>query len=149
MTVKKNDVLLKRNNELCFYTMIEDRIFVLDSENGQYYWFNETASQLWTWLEKPISAAQLTQRLLQNANSQTVISNHSIEDWINDALAKNLLCIHEDNVCNTTEGLLPTTVRDGYIQHINVTPPKTYSLEPSSIHGGPSEFQTDNFETGS
>ncbi|MDP1574852.1 MAG: PqqD family protein [Coxiellaceae bacterium] len=147
--MKNNDVLLKQNNELFFYTMIEDKIFILDSENGQYYWFNETASQLWCWLEKPISAAQLTQKLLKNANSQAVISNHSIESWINDALAKNLICIYQDNDCNITEGLLSATVKDGDIKHINFTPPKTYSLEANSIHGASNEFQTDNFETGS
>jgi hypothetical protein len=145
--MKNSDVVLKQNNGLCFYTVIDDRVFVLDSENGQYFWFNETASQLWCWLEKPMSSAQLTQQLLKNANPQTVISNHNIEDWINDALAKNLLCIYEDDDCNTTEGLLPATVEG--IKHINFTPPKTYSLEARNIHGASDEFQTDNFETGS
>lgn len=150
MTVGNNDVLLKQNTEFCFYTKIEDRIFILDSVKGQYYWFNETASQLWGWFEKPISAGQLTRQFLQNADSQNVISNHSIEKWINDALAKNLLCIYENNACNTTEEL-PSIVRDGYINHINFTslPPETYSLEACSIHGVSNEFQTDNFETGS
>lgn len=147
--MKNRDVLLKQNNGFCFYTVIDDQVFVLDSESGQYFWFNETASQLWCWLEKPMTAVQLTQQLLKKANPQTVISNHHIDDWINDALAKNLLCLYEDDDCNTMAGLLPATVEDIYIKHINVTPPQTYALDARNIHGASNEFQTDNFETGS
>lgn len=147
--MKNTDVLLKQNDERCFYTRIEDRIFVLEREKGQYYWFNETASQLWSWLEKPISVVQLTQQLLQHTHSQTVMSHHSIERWIEDALAKNLLCVFEDNHCNTTDGVLLDSSIDGYIKHGRFTPPKTHTLEVANIHGASNEFQTDNFETGS
>lgn len=147
--MKNSFVLLKQNDRFCFYTTIEDRVFVLDSENGQYYWFNETASQLWRWLERPISSAQLAQQILRNANLQSVISRHNIDDWISDALEKNLLCIYEDDDYDATEGFLSPTVEDLNVTHINFTPPKTYSLEASSIHGASNEFQTDNFETGS
>lgn len=44
--MKNSVVFLKQNNGLCFYTAIDEWVFVLDSENGQCYWFNETASQL-------------------------------------------------------------------------------------------------------
>ena len=147
--MKNSDVLLKQKNELCLHTVIDDWVFVLNCKNDQYYWFNETASQLWSWLEKPMSSAQITQQLLKNVNPPTVISNHNIEGWINDALAKNLICIYEDDDCNTTDGLLPASVEDMYIKHINFTPPKTYSLEARNIHGSSNEFHTDNFETGS
>lgn len=148
MTVKNKDILLKQNNEF-FYTTIEDQVFVLDSEKGQYYWFNETASQLWFWLEKPISVDHLTQQLLQNIHSETEISPNNIESWVNDALAKNLLCIYEDKDCHIMDGLLSATIKDGYAKHLDFTPPKTYSLDARNIHGTSSQFHTDNFETGS
>ncbi len=142
-------ILFKKNNQTCFDATIENNVFILESETGQYYWFNETASILWNSLEKPKSLQQLASILFNlNPDLTFLTIEYHIKQWIKEAIKKNLIYLSTENAEHTTLNFL-SAEDNRYINPINFIPPKTHSLDCNNIQGTASSFNTDNFQTGS
>ena len=69
----------------------EDKIVLLHINNGEYYNFNTTASDLWRWLAKPHSIDQLVKRLTDKYDCSADACRPDICSWLTEAHQKRLI----------------------------------------------------------
>lgn len=74
-------------------TEFEGKIVLLHIENGEYYNFNETGSDLWNWLEEVKTLEQLLTLITEKYSVTAEECRQDIITWLNEALARKLIKI--------------------------------------------------------
>lgn len=72
-------------------TDFDGKAILLHIENGEYYNFNETATDLWGWLKAKQSPYDLASKLSNKYNCTPEECLPDVLTWINTLLAKNLV----------------------------------------------------------
>ncbi|MBQ0772509.1 MAG: PqqD family protein [Sphingomonadales bacterium] len=79
------------HDEAVIFTDIEDKIVMLNVENGAYYDFDSIASHIWRKLEKPISVAQLCADLCEEFEVDADSFRADSLAFLDDLMARNLI----------------------------------------------------------
>ncbi len=74
-------------------TEFEGKIVLLHIENGEYYNFNETGSDLWNWLVEVKTLEQLLTLITEKYSVTEEECRQDIITWLNEALARKLIKI--------------------------------------------------------
>jgi len=74
-------------------TEFEGKIVLLHIENGEYYNFNETGSDLWNWLVQEQTLEQLLTLIAEKYSITAEECRQDIITWLNEALARKLIKI--------------------------------------------------------
>ncbi|TXI92895.1 MAG: PqqD family protein [Neisseriales bacterium] len=74
-------------------TEFEGKIVLLHIENGEYYNFNETGSDLWNWLVEVKTLEQLLTLITEKYSVTVEECRQDIITWLNEALARKLIKI--------------------------------------------------------
>lgn len=145
MKITPTTILEKRTRHLLEASLHQQTI-LLHIKTGMYHAMNETASLLWSLLDKPGSAFSLSQQLSK-------LSGHCAEDleidvlnWLQDSLINQLIkpASSQQTISNNHQ---PTMLHKLNHQY---APPYYRSFDAlSAIHGNNATFETDNLETGS
>lgn len=88
--------LIQRVDRDVTETDFEGNIVLLHIENGQYYNFNDSGSDLWRWLEQPKTLDELVALIQEKYAVETENCRPDILVWLNDAKSKNLVEILAD-----------------------------------------------------
>lgn len=88
--INKNTVIIRVDEDVA-ETDFEDKIVLLHIENGEYYNFNETGSDLWRWLQAEHSLEALAKKLSNKYDCTTEECMPDITDWVNQCLSKKLI----------------------------------------------------------
>ena len=90
--INKDTIIIRIETNIA-ETDFEDKIVLLDIENGEYYNFNETGSDLWRWLKDPHSINELAVQISEKYDCSIEECTPDIMEWINLVLDKKLLKI--------------------------------------------------------
>lgn len=74
-------------------TDFEDKIVLLHIENGEYYNFNETGSDLWRWLKTAHSVHSLADKISSKYDCTVKECLPDVIIWLEECLAKQLVKI--------------------------------------------------------
>lgn len=74
-------------------TEFEGKIVLLHIENGEYYNFNETGSDLWNWLVEVKTLEQLLTLITEKYSVTVEECRQDIITWLNEGLARKLIKI--------------------------------------------------------
>lgn len=142
--------LLKKATSCITEADVGHETVLLHLEDGKYHCMNATASLLWAWLNEPISAYSLHQRLIGALGYHPNNADTDIFQWVNDALANKLLELVSDRDAQ------PSAVPSSLEEHMtprsiaHYSSPKTVLFDVLTLtQGNSTDFQTDNLETGS
>lgn len=72
-------------------TDIENKIVLLHIENGEYYNFNDTSSDLWQALKEPKQISSLATMLVEKYDCTLAEAEADIIEWLKDMLNKGLV----------------------------------------------------------
>jgi hypothetical protein len=122
---------------------------LLHLEDGKYHCMNATASLLWAWLDEPISALSLHQRLVRELGYHPTHADTEIFQWINDAVANKLLELVSPSAFEGPVAMAEQSM-DNKQPIMHYCSPKTTLFDVLTLtQGNNADFQTDNLETGS
>lgn len=85
------NVVLKRMDEDVAETELDDKIVLLHIENGEYYNFNVTGSDLWRWLGASSSAHDLALKMANKYDCSVDACLPDILSWVNELLDKKIV----------------------------------------------------------
>jgi hypothetical protein len=88
--------LIQRVDRDVTETDFEGNIVLLHIENGQYYNFNDSGSDLWRWLEQPKTLDELVALIQEKYAVEAENCRPDILVWLNDAKSKSLIEILAD-----------------------------------------------------
>lgn len=90
--IDQNVVLIRINEDIA-ETDFEGKVVLLHIENGAYYNFNVTGSDLWRWLEQENSAYDLAIKISQKYDCSVEECLPDVLSWIDDVLDKKIVKI--------------------------------------------------------
>lgn len=82
---------IQRINKDITETEVEGNVVLLHIENGQYYNFNKTGSDLWNGLAQPLSMNELVKLIVDKYSITTDDCQKDILVWLNDAFEHKLI----------------------------------------------------------
>lgn len=153
---------LQRNKNEVFETEFDGKIVVLQSEKWQMHHFNDAATEIWRLLDSPQSASSLANKLYCTAAIPPPLAN-ALLTWLQKAVDNSLLLFLYNNIdslespsSDLSQKYSETDISSlEFLKKSNISDFKiplfieSCNLSPQSIQGNGSDFQTDNFQTGS
>ena len=91
-------LLIGRSPEVCYTQINHDEIVVLNPIDGNFYHLNESAVDLWLFLDIPKTPAALAQMLADKYMGQIKGYQQDVKEWVEDTRQKGLLTIHQINL---------------------------------------------------
>lgn len=90
MLINENTVVSRVDDDIA-ETDFDGKAILLHIENGEYYNFNETATDLWEWLKDGQSPYDLASKLSNKYNCTVEECLPDILTWVNTLLEKNIV----------------------------------------------------------
>jgi hypothetical protein len=94
LMISKDTVVIRIDDDVA-ETDFENKIVLLHIENGEYYNFNETGSDLWHWLSDEHTIQQLAEMIANKYDCTTKGCLPDVIAWVNDVVDKKLIKIIE------------------------------------------------------
>ena len=85
------NTIFSRADEDVAETDFEDKVVLLHIENGEYYNFNKTATDMWGWLKDKQSPRDLARKLSDKYNCTVEECLPDVLAWTKSLLEKNVL----------------------------------------------------------
>lgn len=83
--------LIQRDDSQNPSTFFDEGIVVAQPETREFYQFNNTAAQLWTWIETPKTVDELTDLMAHYYGGTAEQYVQDVMEWLQDAHNKQLL----------------------------------------------------------
>lgn len=93
MTALTLETIVVRNADDVAETDYEDKIVLLHIENGEYYNFNDTGSDLWRALSSPKKVGELVDLIVSLYECTAEQCTPDVHKWLNDTMSKGLVTI--------------------------------------------------------
>lgn len=90
--IDKNTIIIRVDANIA-ETDFEDKIVLLHIENGEYYNFNETGSDLWRWLKAEHAVHSLVNKVSEKYDCTVEECLPDVIAWVNECLAKQIIKI--------------------------------------------------------